>query len=702
MRNNLDLIEKIDNYLLGKLSNDEQKQFETEINADPELKTTIENQKLVLQAIHRKGIRTDIKNASTPTTGFWGWIIGIVVVTVIIITLYFSSIHNNLLRTEKNVPHIEYSLNGLKTLVEPDVQQFSINVEQGATIEGKNGTVVFIPTDAFVDNQGNIISGKIDFELVEALSLSDMVLYNLTTTADGQTLETGGMIYTNALYKNEKVAINPERPLYIEIPTTQKKEGMLVFTGETTPEGNLNWKDPKPLKKYLALIDFKNLDFLPRGFEDKIKEENINSPYYAETKEKIDSLYYTLSYHRIVNENLPRKNVQIDSLIYLCGLEPKTVKNIQTAEFKQTFIATKAFEQRIHELHKLEYARDYLNLYIHNLEKPLWEVDNIVAQQLSGTAKTIFTNFANQKLTNVKDLLIHQKQLSAYYNKSINERNKTTSKLKVELSNMTDEELTAVEQQDTRPINVIPQTVATTNVYSFRTFQTGWANIDRYMKFLDEDSKVVHFITEGQSPELKIYQWLNAINTLTPIRINNGKAFTAFPSKDQAAAQQMKSTYTIAVSNTLDGCKWAMVNYNPYLHDSIKIELTPIKLNQLIIKLKELEGSSQALLKDATKSKELLIEEKKKREERIRIKKEAEKEAQQIAAAAQQERIKKEKAYQQKRLRSKPRREFELRVAPVTFPCEVTELKDIDVIMVDSQEFKNIEMEIENIYEEFE
>lgn len=668
MRNNLDLIEKIDNYLTGKLSQEEKTQFETEIANNPELKATVATQKLVLQAIHRKGIRQDIKNVSTSTTGFWGWIIGMIII-VSVIALYFTSIHFNLFTKEKTVTHIEYNFNGLKTLIEPDLQTFSVDTEKGATIEGKDGTVVFIPTDAFVDQQGNLISGNVDFELVEALSLSDMVLYNLTTTADGKTLETGGMIYTHATHKNETVQINPERPLYVEIPTHQKKEGMMIFTGVTTPEGNLNWKDPKPLKKYLAQVDFDNLDFLPRGFEDKVREERKNSPYYAETKETIDSLYYTLSYHRIVYENLPRERSinQIDSLIYLCGLEPKMVKTIQTTEFKNTFIATKEFEQRIHELHKLEYARDYLHLYIHNLEKPLWKIDSLVANQLSGKSKEVFTKFADQKLTNIKEPSIHQKQLSAYYNKSLNEHKNARYQLRMELNALTDDELETRQQQKTPFATTLPrQTVATKNAYSFRVFQFGWANIDRYMKDLDENSKIVTFTCKQNIPNIKMYQWFNSINTLNPIRVTNNSAFTSFPSRDKPTAKQMENTYTIAITSTQEGYKWAMVNYNPYLKDSIEINLKPIKLKNLKKQLSRLEGNTVQLIDDIKISKKLTIQEVVAREE---------------------------KAYQEMRLRTKPRREFELRVAPVTFPCEVQNLNDVDVKMVD-------ESEIREIYEE--
>lgn len=679
MRNNLEIIEKIDNYLLGKLSPEEQMSFEKEINASPELQSMVENQKLIITAVKRKGIRKDIQKITPPKSGSSGYIIGSIIVIAVTIAAFF--LWNNekltLFQSKKTVEVIEF--NGLKTLVAPEVQKFSVPTQEGLTIEGKQGTVVFIPSDAFVDQKGNIIKEPVDFELVEALSLADMVLYNLTTTADGKKLETGGMIYTNATVSGQPVFVNPERPLYIEIPTAEQKEEMMVFTGETTPEGNLNWKNPKPLKKYLALIDFENLDFLPRGFAEKVYEEPKGTAYYTTTKEKVDSLYYTLSYNRIVYESQGQNFRPIDSLIYVCGLEPKTVKALQQKEYSQTYIATKEFEERIHELHKLEYARKYLKHYTNNLEKPLWYADSLVAQDLSGNAKETFKAFARQKLTNVKEPIIVQHQLSEYYNRKMKNYSVNQNKVREQLRNLSDTELNEIEENPKKLVRVPKKPKP--SIYSFNAYSIGWYNIDRYVKELDEKSKFVHFVTDVEVNNLKMYQWLNSIKTLTNLRIRNNTAYTAFPSEDKPVAKEMLNTYTLAVSNTMEGdFLWGKVSYNPYLNDTIQIQMKTIKLKSLLKELSQLEGSTPLFQEEIEASLEWVKHEKERRKK-------------------EEERKTQEEAFRLKRKLSKPRREFEQRVAELAFPCSIDKMHTTE--MVKPEEFGVYLEEIRDIPDEF-
>lgn len=89
-------------------------------------------------------------------------------------------------------------------------------------VEGEKGSIIICPKGCFVDRNGKIVEKNIDIEIAEALSLEDMLLSNLTTTSDGQLLETDGMIYFNATSDGEQLYINKENPIHIEIPTHQK------------------------------------------------------------------------------------------------------------------------------------------------------------------------------------------------------------------------------------------------------------------------------------------------------------------------------------------------------------------------------------------------------------------------------------------------------------------------------------------------
>ena len=67
-------------------------------------------------------------------------------------------------------------------------QKFEIDTEKDTLVIGEKGTKIIIPKNAFLDSKGKVINQKIKLELSEALSLSDMIMSNLTTTSKGKLL----------------------------------------------------------------------------------------------------------------------------------------------------------------------------------------------------------------------------------------------------------------------------------------------------------------------------------------------------------------------------------------------------------------------------------------------------------------------------------------------------------------------------------
>ncbi len=367
MRNELQHIEKIELYITGKLNKEEVIEFENEIAQNPTLAKDVANQKLIQQAAVRKAIRADVmKYGAGGTSGFaWGKYLGgsLGIFAVLIATIwYFNSkpvetdentfnllsykkstittpvntfvndtlsidstektivldtlsSQNNMNLKPKNSGRTKISYSedtqcgGLKTWVKPDVQEFKIDPKKGKTIEGNDGTLIIIPTDAFIDEDGKLVDTQVKLELVEALKASDMVAYNLTTMNDKNMLQTGGMIYVQPYANGEKVNINPERPLYIEIPTDEYNPDMMAWKGETNEEGNINWVEPQPLKKYLTKVDFKNLDFIPNGFDEAVAAGLPFKNHTTTSKFLVDSLYYSLGVE------ITEEKILIDTLV---------------------------------------------------------------------------------------------------------------------------------------------------------------------------------------------------------------------------------------------------------------------------------------------------------------------------------------------------------------------------------------------------
>lgn len=180
----------------------------------------------------------------------------------------------------------------LETMIEP--QTFVVNTDKDTVISGAQGSVIYLPPNAFVDKNGNPITDNVSIELAEGFTIKDMLLSNLTTSSNGEPLISDGMIYINATANGEDVFVNPESKPYVQIPTKKRQDGMMLYQGERDSLGNMNWTNPKPFDNFLFPVDLSELDFLPAGFEDTLKA-NLPAFNHSDYSDELrDSLYLTL------------------------------------------------------------------------------------------------------------------------------------------------------------------------------------------------------------------------------------------------------------------------------------------------------------------------------------------------------------------------------------------------------------------------
>lgn len=657
MRDLLKTIETVDNYLNDKLTAEEKAEFVKDLENSTELQQLVKTQKELIQVVKRRALKEEIKSMKKTNNGFWKsskWLLGgaflLIVASLFLVFSNRTSLTKNEQEITKEVDSISNTkslvidsvlspkkdsvaavmqvptlklaketdiyFNGLSTWVKPEIQTYRINPSAGATIEGDEGTLVIVPSNAFVDMNNKIITEPVQFEMVEALKLEDMVLYNLGTTADGKALETGGMLHFNFLCNGKQVKVNPARPLYVEVPTNEVKKDMMVFEGEVSNK-KINWKNPKVLKKYLVNVDFDLLDFLPRGFADTVQTILPFNGHTAAAKELVDSLYYSLfqKEESLKTENrydtevpMQREGIAISSTTsstfqpICCGIEPLAIKTIKTEPYSKTFIATKEFSERVIELHKLEQGNDLLQLYINNLNDNLSHVDSMVVARLGKEKKKVFVEFAAQGLTNIKDAQIYQDKLNKYYNKKLKEYRRSAEELQKELAEKNQAELNqliddyknyvaAVNAKQGTAIfpkfvaNMPSANVAINASYSFQWASSGWINIDSYIHLLSAGSEEVTMKISNGEGTMEVYQWLNTINNLTPLVQNASIAKALFPKKNSKYAGQMKNTFCFAISRKDGEYKWFDLRYNPYETKSVNVVLMPSTLGEIKKKL---------------------------------------------------------------------------------------------------------------------
>ncbi len=338
-------------------------------------------------------------------------------------------------------------------------QFFTIDPDRDNIVEGSSGTTVAMQKDCFVDRWGRTVKGPVQVELSEALTMDKMLASNLTTSSDGKLLETGGMIYFKATADGKEVFVKKSKPLYIEIPTTNKKGGMLVYHGTRDKDGNMNWIDPKPIESYLTPVDITTLDFLPEGFARGVAEGMPLGGYKKVTKPFIDSLYYSFSslargqaepekrvdemgpasplnepYYnpnsKIVNGAYTKESYNVsdssdatsDTAVVrddINEIDPARIKSLLDPKFNNTLIATHEFEQRLQYIFKT-CNKDILEIYVNNLDKDLWRLDEMAVEKLGkDDMAEQFRKFAAQRLTNVKDAPEQAAAMQRYYQEQL-------------------------------------------------------------------------------------------------------------------------------------------------------------------------------------------------------------------------------------------------------------------------------------------
>ncbi|HLG02360.1 MAG TPA: cytochrome c [Bacteroidia bacterium] len=286
------IIDKIDRYLDGKMSAAEQATFEKEIGADPNLQQQIYAQKNLRAGITRLGMRSQITSTFRKLTmknKIYKWGIATVAVVAVGAAVYFGTkLEHSYGGTESTYELPKLNEQGKPEWATADknlpTQLFTINPARDTVIETTSGIVFAIPAGAFLDAQEPIM-----LEIREALTGFDIIKGGLSTTSDGQLLETGGMFYLNARNGEKSLLINPAKPVYANVPTNEIKPGMQLFEGERRPDGSINWKNPKPVDKQLIAVDIHTLNFYPRGFLETVAALGFDT----NNKKVTDSIYYS-------------------------------------------------------------------------------------------------------------------------------------------------------------------------------------------------------------------------------------------------------------------------------------------------------------------------------------------------------------------------------------------------------------------------
>jgi hypothetical protein len=359
-----------------------------------------------------------------------GFLIGILG----LIILFSSCITNNKNdysdSTLENIPTV--LIDSLKSIGQL-IQKNEIDPTKDNTIKGKNGTILYIAANSLVDENGKVVSSKTIIELKEHYSIVDYFTSNLQTVHNNEILQTQGMIYFSAK-KADGIAlkIDKSKPIRIEFPVNEKIDEAKIFTGKRDENGNLNWSEINEPSKYLVPYPIRFIS------EDRFPTECCN--FYGIRKDTIK--YKEINYYGDLDK------------------------------FENTFLATKEFKERYHS----DCSKEVLNIYINNIDKNLWEADELVVKHfIKDSIKRINFHINWKPPFGERDIRTKEGKESF-----INSEKRAAHNWVNLYRSFANQKLTKID-----PTKRIPDTTLTEMTKAFVAYDAlefGWVNVDYFYK----------------------------------------------------------------------------------------------------------------------------------------------------------------------------------------------------------------------------
>lgn len=122
----------------------------------------------------------------------------------------------------------------------PAKQSFTITPTSDQTITGEDGTKITFYANSFVDAQGNLVTGQVDFELKEIYKKGDMIWSErMTVASNGQLLESGGEFSLKATSAGQEVFLNQN--FFMEVPISSATSNPSAMELFTSTESDSSW-----------------------------------------------------------------------------------------------------------------------------------------------------------------------------------------------------------------------------------------------------------------------------------------------------------------------------------------------------------------------------------------------------------------------------------------------------------------------------
>ena len=146
-----------------------------------------------------------------------------------------------------------------------DYETFTVNPQKGIEWISEKGTIIRVPKNALVDENGNPIEGEVVFKLNEMRDMVDVFLSGVPMTYDSngvvQHFESAGMFELRAELDGKPVFVNPKNPITVDFASENDVDKFNIYQYD----------------KKQGRWDFKEKDGVvnPKGIEPLVRKAGI-------------------------------------------------------------------------------------------------------------------------------------------------------------------------------------------------------------------------------------------------------------------------------------------------------------------------------------------------------------------------------------------------------------------------------------------
>lgn len=299
MRKELKTIEQIELYLSNRLNYAEKLKFENQLAAEPELKSAVDNQKIIQERIRvnafRKVLVAHTQENHIPR-GIWkqrllflGLILILLAIFSSILVLFFfknkQEGHATLVQsnTEVIADEVLEMIPEDSVLIEKECvsnkmekKQFAkakdfiipqelqvpfesvmLNIDKGDTIEMRDSkSLIYIAPSSMRAKNGTLVKGLIELRYREFRAIEDMIFADIPmiykALGEGYRFNSAGMFEIRAFQDGMELEVIPEKPMLVDYYVTKVMEDLSFFALDDESQ---NWARLRDIDFGIALLE---------------------------------------------------------------------------------------------------------------------------------------------------------------------------------------------------------------------------------------------------------------------------------------------------------------------------------------------------------------------------------------------------------------------------------------------------------------